>query len=88
MTINAFGPRFIAALNANHLLTDVTPGYFQYIQTIPSTTWIIVHNLQKFPALEVIDSGGTTIEGDIHYIDKNTVQLTFSAAFSGTATCN
>jgi hypothetical protein len=47
----------------------------------------VVHNLGRNPAVTVIDSAEDVCTGDVHYIDSNTVQLTFSAPFSGTAIC-
>jgi hypothetical protein len=58
---------------------------FIFDQSTAAATWTIAHNLGVFPAVVVADSAGTLIEGDIVYTDTNTVTLTFSAAFSGTA---
>jgi hypothetical protein len=65
----------------------VPGGGFNYVhtQTVASTVWIIVHNLNGFPNITVADSAGTVVEGDVVYVDSNTIQLTFSAPFSGTA---
>lgn len=54
-------------------------------QLDPSDTWTIVHNLQMYPNIVVIDSAGSVVEGDRQYTDNNTVVLTFSGAFSGVA---
>jgi hypothetical protein len=61
---------------------------FVHIQNIPSTTWHINHNLNKFPSVTVIDSANTEVEGDIIHINENQCQLIFSAAFSGKAIFN
>lgn len=57
-------------------------------QHTPDTTWVIHHNLSKFPSVTVVDSGGTNVVGNIVYDTVNTVTLTFSAAFSGKAFFN
>lgn len=57
-------------------------------QSIPSTIWVMSHNLHKYPSIVVVDSAGTIVEGDIEYLDTNTVQITFSGAFAGTAYFN
>jgi hypothetical protein len=61
---------------------------FTYVQSTPSAEWVIVHNMDRFPQVSVLDSSGNAVEGDIDYIDANTVQLNFVAAFSGIAYLN
>lgn len=60
-------------------------GSFTHVQGLPSDTWVIVHSLGFYPAVTVIDSGGTMVEGDVHYDSPNQVTLSFNGAFSGTA---
>lgn len=59
-----------------------------HIQSTAAEEWNISHNLDKYPAVTVVDSAGTTVMGECEYIDKNTVKLSFSAAFSGKAYLN
>jgi len=55
-------------------------------QSVPSDTWVIVHNLGYFPGgVIVVDSGGTTVEGSIQFDSANQITITFSAAFGGKA---
>ena len=61
---------------------------YVFIQSAPSATWTITHNLGKFPSVSVVDSGNTTVYGDIDYIDENSLTITFSAAFGGKAYMN
>lgn len=61
---------------------------FRFDQASPATVWNVAHNLGKYPAVSVVDSGGTWVIGDVLYLDINTVRLTFSAAFSGSAFFN
>jgi hypothetical protein len=61
---------------------------YVHTQMVAAATWTIVHNLGKFPAVVVIDSAGTVVEGDVAYVDADTVILRFSAAFGGTAYLN
>jgi hypothetical protein len=53
-----------------------------------SDTWVINHNLGKFPNVTVIDSSGDEIEGNINYVNNQQIVLMFSAAFSGKAYLN
>jgi len=65
-------------------------GSVNYIhtQSIASDVWVIEHPLQKFPSVTIIDTGDNVVFGDIQYINTGTIQITFSAAFSGKAYLN
>lgn len=57
-------------------------------QNIASTMWTITHNLNKCPAVTVIDSGNNTVVGEVRYLSANSLQCVFSGAFSGKAILN
>jgi hypothetical protein len=61
---------------------------FLFTQGLPSATWTINHDLNKFPSCVVVDTGGTTVIGQINFIDTNNLTITFIGAFSGTAYLN
>lgn len=61
---------------------------YVHVQSTPAALWSISHGLGKYPSVTVVDSGGSVVEGDVNYISTNNVQLTFSAAFSGSAYLN
>lgn len=61
-----------------------TLGYV-HIQSVPSTTWTINHNMIFVPNITVVDSSGTVIEGSYDYPNSTTVVLSFSSPFSGKA---
>lgn len=86
----------LSALQASqsHLASQVAaletvPGpantFFNYTQLTPAATWTITHNLGRFPAVTVVDSAGSVVEGEIDYVSDSQVVLTFSAPFSGNA---
>lgn len=58
---------------------------YRHIQGISSAVWNIKHNLGFYPNVTVEDSAGTTIEGEIEYVDVNNVRLTFASPFGGYA---
>lgn len=58
---------------------------YAHTQGTASATWTINHNLDFYPNITVVDSGGTIVEGEISYTSRNQVVLTFSASFSGKA---
>lgn len=57
-------------------------------QNIPAISWTITHNLDKYPSVTVVDSAGSVVYGDIQYISRDEIKVTFSGAFSGTAYLN
>lgn len=61
---------------------------YLHSQTVASDTWVIVHNLNKYPAVSVIDSAGNEVVGEVIYNDANQVTLKFEGGFKGTATLN
>jgi hypothetical protein len=61
---------------------------FIHNQETASKIWTITHNLNRFPSVTIVDSTGREVIGDIKYIDRNTITLTFKSLFSGRAYLN
>lgn len=61
---------------------------YLHVQSTPATTWVIYHNLAKYPTIAVMDNSGVQVFADISHIDLNTAMVQFTIGFSGTATCN
>ena len=61
---------------------------FKHNQVSASNTWVINHNLNKFPSVVVIDSAGSQAIGAVTHNSKNQLTLSFSASFSGVAHLN
>lgn len=61
---------------------------FVFTQGVPSSTWVIDHNLNKFASVSVVDTAKTTVFGEITYNTLNKLTITFSAAFAGQAYLN
>lgn len=59
-----------------------------HIQGMASAVWTVTHNLGKYPSVTVVDSANTVIIGEVLYLDLNTVRLSFSAPFCGSAYFN
>lgn len=62
--------------------------YYKHVQNLSSSVWTIKHNLAKLPSVTVKDSAGSTVIGDVNYIDIDTLTITFSGSFSGEAYLN
>jgi hypothetical protein len=61
---------------------------FVHTQGVASDSWTINHNLGYYPNVTVVDSAKREVVGDVEYINTNTIQITFSSAFSGEAYCS
>ena len=57
-------------------------------QGTPSNTWILNHNLGKFPSVTIVDSAGSVVIGEVVYLSENTCIVKMSSSFSGTAYLN
>tara|TARA_B100000809_G_scaffold45162_1_gene39535 strand:+ start:1485 stop:1832 length:348 start_codon:yes stop_codon:yes gene_type:complete len=54
-------------------------------QASASTTWTITHNQGRYPAIDIIDSAGNHVIGDIKHNSVNQAVATFDNAFAGKA---
>ncbi len=65
-------------------------GDLNYIhnQIGASTIWTVNHNLNKYPSVVVVDSGGTVVYGEVEYLDLNNLIILFSAPFGGKSYLN
>ena len=61
---------------------------FVFTQAVPSATWSIQHDMDKFPSVSVVNNNNVLMYGNITYIDKNNLTINFSAGFSGKAYLN
>lgn len=62
--------------------------YYTHNQLSPNSRWVVSHFLNKYPSVVVVDSAGTTVYGEIVYVDKNIINLEFSHPFAGKAFIN
>lgn len=63
------------------------PGgaFIEFDQLQASNLWVIAHNLNAYPVVNVVDSAGTPEFGDISYLDANTLNISFTNALAGKA---
>ena len=63
---------------------------FEYEQDFPNplSTWVIDHNLGRFPSVSAVDSAGSIINGAITYNSSNQITIVFTSATSGKAYLN
>ena len=90
----------VTAVNTNGSLTDeayyvfsntTTAGAdkkYTHTQSSAAATWTITHNLDKQPAVSVVDSTDNVIICEVEYTSLNQVELRFSTPYSGKAYFN
>ena len=78
--------RFDGTLSA--VLAPSADKFFAYEQAQPSNTWTIQHNLRKYPSVSIVDTAGSAFLGEVHYIDENSLTVSFAAAVAGYAYLN
>ena len=62
------------------IIGDIT---FTHNQNTTSDTWVITHNLNRFPSVTVVDSGDSIVQGTVVYNSNKQLTITFFS--SGTA---
>ena len=68
--------------------TGVGDKNYVHYQNTASDTWLVRHDLGKYPAVQIIDSAGTFTIGQVVHDTINQLTLTFNGSFSGTAYLN
>ena len=54
----------------------------------PSTTWIIVHTLNSYPSVTILDDSGNEILAGIKYISSSRIEIHFNIPVKGRALLN
>lgn len=54
----------------------------------PTTTWTILHNMARRPAVTTVDVNGNQIDGEIVYNSDQQITIYFSPAVAGTVYLN
>ena len=72
------------------IIGDIT---FTHNQNSTSNTWVITHNLNRFPSVTVVDSGNSIVIGTVVYNSNKQLTITFfsrgsALAFQGKAYLN
>lgn len=85
--LSAVDPKVIEAEIEQYLQDNgiVSAGYTYDRHYVAASTWIIDHNLNKFPQVTLIDDEGNIIDADVAYGSLNQVTITFAEPQSGKA---
>lgn len=61
---------------------------YTHEQGVPSNTWIIQHNLNRYPSVTLVDSAGTMFTAVVQYNGPNQCVVTMNGATTGKAYLN
>ena len=67
--------------------SNIADKHYRTTFTVSSTV-NVTHNLDKYPAVVVMDSAGQVVEGTVTHLNVNELNVEFTAPFSGTVICN
>jgi len=68
--------------------TSSADKHYTHSQDISASQWVIDHNLNKYPSVQVIDSAGSFCIGKVTHNSVNQLTLDFNASFTGKAYMN
>tara|TARA_R110000822_G_scaffold10363_1_gene39316 strand:- start:46 stop:759 length:714 start_codon:yes stop_codon:yes gene_type:complete len=83
-SIEEDGDYFVSLLQ----FEDAGDKNYVHSQNVAATTWSIQHNLGKFASATAVLSTNQKGYGDVNYIDKNNLTITFASAETGKAFIN
>lgn len=97
--VNNFSPdvvrenvRVVDSASDGNLVTEkavaLAVNTYTHDQAISSDTWVIEHNLGKYPSVTVVDSAGTQFMVQIEYNSKNKLTIYMNGSTTGKAYLN
>jgi hypothetical protein len=81
------GSALIEVERENQNIT-ITSKTFVYEQGLASNEWVINHNLNKRPSIQLVDSSGKGFEAEKKYVNNNQVIIKLGSATTGKAYLN
>lgn len=72
----------------SYLSSLITQNNFVFDQQTASATWVVAHNMGKFPSVSIVDTANDQVEGEVRYNSNNQLTITFTAAVAGKAYLN
>ena len=62
--------------------------HYTHTQSNATDQWVITHNLNKHPAVAIVDDGGNILITEVRYDSANQLTVLFNTAESGKAYLN
>ena len=75
------------AIDYDYVQSQVRENYV-HDQQVASNSWVVIHELNKFPAVSIVNTANQAIVGDITYNSLNQLTITFTSSISGKAYIN
>jgi hypothetical protein len=82
------GKEYLGKVKLDELESGIADAHYIHEQIVPASTWVIQHNLGKYPSVTIVDSAGNVQIGDVEYIDTNNLTVSFTGSFGGRAYLN
>lgn len=70
--------QFLTGYEKNIVLTTCI-----HEQIASSNEWTVIHNLNKYPSVTIVDTVNNIVVGSVQYVSKNILVVKFTAEFSG-----
>lgn len=67
--------------------TSGVASSYAHAQEQPSTVWMINHNLGRWPSIQLTDTGGAVIDGEVVHVSTTQAVATFAVPVAGSALC-
>lgn len=77
-----------ASVSVSKFAVGSGDAHYTHTQSNASDQWIITHNLNKNPAVSVVDDGGNVLITEVRYDSANRLTVLFNGAESGKAYLN
>lgn len=61
---------------------------YTHTQILPDISWVVIHDLNKYPNVTILDSNNKKIDAEVKYIDLNNLMINFEEALTGKVICN
>ena len=68
-------------------VAEATATYI-FEQAVASSTWVVTHNLGKYPSVVAVDSAGTQLMVPVYYNSVNQLTISMNGATTGKAYLN
>jgi hypothetical protein len=75
----------ITRINLNPAITINQNSAFEFIQSTPSTVWVIEHNMGIVPNVTTENLNGDDISGVVEVVNNNSLKIYFNTAVAGKA---
>jgi len=82
------GKQYLGKIQLDELAENIADKNYVHTQSVPSLTWSVTHNLNKYPSVTIYNSSNEEIEGMIIHTNINQTVIIFNAEFSGHAVFN